>query len=75
MTPPPGSPEWLYTNIHPYKYVQFQKDMKQHCRDHPNWKVGSATTALEKASHNWLERYINFKKRIANQKLPTIQEE
>ena len=76
VRPPQGSLEWLYTNIHPLEDVQFQKEMKQYNYDNPNWVVGSATLALEKAPHNRLVCYINYKLEcIAHQKLSTIQEE
>ena len=52
VRPPPGSPEWLCTNIHSWENVQFQKDIKNYRCDHPNWIAESTTAALEKASHD-----------------------
>lgn len=73
---PLGSPDWFYTNHYPWEDVQFNKDMKQYRQDYSSWIAGSATAALEKALHNWLVHYINYKQEsIANPKLPTIEEE
>ena len=71
----PGTPEWIFSDIHLWQDQLYQKDMKQHRVDNPKWRAGPYTEAFENASQDRLIRYAKFKKeRIANQKLPTIHE-
>ena len=75
VTTIPGTPEWIFSDIHPWQDQRFQEHIKLHCVDNPKWRAGPITAAIEKRVDDRLIRYAKFKKeRIANHQLPTIHE-